>query len=43
MRIFWVREMEGSFELGVAEYDYKSGSCFGFDHKIIDIGLTIDK
>ena len=43
MRIFWIREMEGSFELGVAEYDYKSSSCFNFHHTIIDIGLTINK
>ena len=43
MRIFWITEMEGSFELGVAHYDYKSGSCFNIAHTIINIGLTIDK
>jgi len=42
-RIFWIRELEGSFELGVAEYDYKSGSCFNFDYTIINVGLTVDK
>ncbi|XP_065906520.1 proto-oncogene tyrosine-protein kinase ROS-like isoform X3 [Dysidea avara] len=42
MRIFWITEMEGSFELGVAHYDYKSGSCFNIAHTIINIGLTID-
>jgi len=43
MRVFWIREMDGSFELGVAQYDFQNVSCYDAVQTIVNSGLTIDR
>ena len=34
MRVFWIRQAMGSFELGVADYNYDP-SCTGANNKVM--------
>lgn len=40
-RIFWIREMEGSFQLGVAEY--RDDSCINPVNKMITSELSVER
>ena len=40
-RVFWVKEIEGSFQIGVA--DYESGSCINHVYKMVDNKPSIDR
>ena len=40
-RVFWIREMDGSFQIGVA--DYGSGSCMNHVNKMVGDKPSIDR
>ena len=40
-RVFWIKEVEGSFQIGAA--DYGSGSCDNHVNKMIGNKLSIDR
>ena len=40
-RVFWIKEMDGSFQIGVA--DYGSGSCMNHVNKMVGDKPSIDR